>query len=60
MANDLSRRALAEALGTFSLVAVGCGAIIVNQLTADLGHLGVATALIFVIMAVATDTKAEG
>jgi glycerol uptake facilitator-like aquaporin len=35
MANDLSRRAIAEALGTFSLVAVGCGVIVENQLTSE-------------------------
>ena len=58
MANDLSRRAIAEALGTFSLVAVGCGAIVVNQLTSDLGHLGVAAAfgLVVMVMVAATNT----
>jgi MIP family channel proteins len=36
------QRALAELLGTFSLVAAGCGALIVEGRTGALGHVGVA------------------
>ncbi len=56
MANDLSRRALAEALGTFALVVVGCGAIVVNQMTGELGHLGVAAAFGLVVMVMVAAT----
>ena len=44
------RAALAEFFGTFSLVAVGCGAIIVEAQTGALGHMGVAFAFGLVVM----------
>lgn len=56
MAHERLRRALAEALGTFSLVAVGCGAIMVNELTGELGHLGVAAAFGLVVMVMVAAT----
>jgi aquaporin NIP len=48
--SDLFRRMLAEAIGTFSLVTVGCGAIVVEANTAELTHLGVALAFALVVM----------
>lgn len=36
------QRLLAESLGTFSLVAAGCGAMVVESQTGALGHVGVA------------------
>ena len=42
---------MAEALGTFALVFVGCGAIMVDAETSRLGHLGVSAAFGLVIMA---------
>jgi aquaporin NIP len=42
---------LAEAIGTFALVFVGAGAIMVDAQTGTLGHLGVALAFGLVIMA---------
>lgn len=39
---NLSRRCVAEAIGTFALVFAGCGAIMVDAQTEALGHLGVA------------------
>ena len=42
---------LAEAIGTFALVFVGAGAIMVDAQTGALGHLGVALAFGLVIMA---------
>lgn len=39
----------AEALGTFALVAAGCGAIAVDARTGSLGHLGVALAFGLVV-----------
>lgn len=50
MANALLRHACAEALGAFSLVAVGCGAIVVNEITGELGHLGIAVDFGAVVM----------
>ncbi len=52
----LARRAIAELLGTYALVTVGCGAIVVNAQTGQLGHLGVALAfgLVVVVMVAAT------
>jgi aquaporin NIP len=47
---SLWRRATAEAVGTFTLVVAGCGAIVVNQATGALGHLGVALSFGLVIM----------
>jgi aquaporin NIP len=50
MKPSLLRRALAEAVGTFALVACGCGAIVVNAATGALGHIGVAASFGLVIM----------
>jgi aquaporin NIP len=47
----LARRLAAEALGTFALVFAGCGAIMVDSKTHQLGHAGVAIAFGLVIMA---------
>jgi aquaporin NIP len=46
----LVRALLAEAIGTFALVFAGCGAIMVDQKTHQLGHLGVAISFGLVIM----------
>ncbi len=46
----VGRRALAELIGTFALVTAGCGAIVVNQSTGALGHVGVAASFGLVIM----------
>ena len=47
---DLIRRALAEAIGTFTLVFAGCGAVVVNaQTDGALGHLGVVLAFALAI-----------
>ena len=52
MASPLARRALAEALGTFALVFVGCGAIVIDQERGgSLGETGIAAAFGLVIMA---------
>jgi MIP family channel proteins len=48
-ADDL-RPLLAEAVGTFALVFAGCGAIMVDQKTHELGHVGVAITFGLVIM----------
>ncbi len=49
---NLARRALMEAIGTFALVAAGCGAIITNTTHADsIGGVGVSLAFGLVIMA---------
>lgn len=40
-ANQLLRKAAAEAIGTFTLVFAGCGAIVVNAQSGALGHVGV-------------------
>ncbi len=45
------RNLLAEAIGTFALVFVGCGAIMVDADTQQLGHLGVSAAFGLVVMA---------
>lgn len=52
MKPSLVRRALAEAMGTFALVACGCGAIVVNTASGALGHVGVAASfgLVIVVM----------
>ena len=42
MNQSILRRAGAELLGTFTLVAAGCGAIMVNSQTGVLGHVGIA------------------
>ena len=44
------RRSAAECLGAFALVTGGCGAIVVNQATGALGHVGVAASFGLVIM----------
>lgn len=49
MRSTLGQRLLAELLGTFSLVAAGCGAIVVEARTGALGHLGVALAFGLVV-----------
>lgn len=46
----LLRRAGAEFVGTYALVAAGCGAIMVNAETGVLGHVGVALTFGLVIM----------
>lgn len=38
---QLAKKVAAEMVGTFALVFVGCGAIVVQQMTSALGHLGV-------------------
>lgn len=50
MKPSLVRRSLAEAVGTFVLVACGCGAIVVNAASGALGHIGVAASFGLVIM----------
>jgi aquaporin NIP len=49
---SLSQRLVAEFVGTFALVFAGCGAIMVDARTHELGHLGVAFSfgLVIVIM----------
>lgn len=47
----LSRRAAAEAIGTFFLVLIGPGAVMVNARTDALGHAGVALSFGFVVTA---------
>jgi MIP family channel proteins len=44
------RRLVAEAIGTFALVFAGCGAIMVDHETGQLGHVGVAITFGLVIM----------
>jgi aquaporin NIP len=46
----LARRAAAEAFGTFALVFAGCGAIMVDEKTHQLGHVGVAITFGLAIM----------
>jgi MIP family channel proteins len=46
----LARSLIAEAIGTFALVFAGCGAIMVDQKTGSLGHVGVAISFGLVIM----------
>ncbi|MBI1259229.1 MAG: MIP family channel protein [Chloroflexi bacterium] len=48
---SLIRRASAEFVGTYALVTAGCGAIMVNQQTQALGHLGVALTFGLIILA---------
>lgn len=48
---NLLRRSVAEAIGTFALVFAGCGAIMVNDKTDALGHVGIAATFGLVIMA---------
>lgn len=47
---SLWRRSTAECVGTFALVTGGCGAIVVNQASGALGHVGVAASFGLVIM----------
>ena len=42
MTRDLVRALTAEAIGTFALVFAGCGAVMVDAKTHQLGHVGVA------------------
>jgi MIP family channel proteins len=48
--SPLARTLVAEAIGTFALVFAGCGAIMVDAKTHELGHLGVAITFGLVIM----------
>lgn len=50
MRSPLARALVAEAIGTFALVFAGCGAIMVDAKTHELGHLGVAITFGLVIM----------
>src|SRR5436309_3497465 len=50
MSRDLVRALTAEAIGTFALVFAGCGAIMVDAKTHQLGHIGVAFSFGLVIM----------
>lgn len=50
MTKNLLRRAGAELLGTYGLVTAGCGAIMVNDQTGALGHMGIALTFGFVIV----------
>jgi aquaporin NIP len=50
MTRDLLRALVAEAIGTFALVFAGCGAIMVDAKTHQLGHVGVAITFGLVIM----------
>ena len=50
MPRSLLRQLLAEAIGTFALVFAGCGAIVVDAKTHQLGHVGVAISFGLVIM----------
>ena len=47
---ELARLLAAELIGTFALVFAGCGAIMVNEKTGQLGHVGVAITFGLVIM----------
>lgn len=53
---NLLRKLAAEAVGTFALVFVGCGAIMVDQQTGALGHAGVCAAFGLVIMVMISAT----
>jgi aquaporin NIP len=50
MSRELARVLVAEAIGTFALVFAGCGAIMVDAETHQLGHVGVAFSFGLVIM----------
>ena len=52
----LLRRAAAEGLGTFALVVVGCGAIVVDAGTGSIGHAGIAAAFGLVVLVVIAST----
>jgi len=51
VSRGLLRALTAEAIGTFTLVFAGCGAVMVNAKTGQLGHVGVAITFGLVIMA---------
>ena len=53
---SLMRRAGTEMFGAYALVTAGCGAIVVNELTGALGHVGVALTfgLVIVVMVAGT------
>lgn len=51
MRPPLAQVLAAEAIGAFALVFAGCGAIMVNEETGDLGHVGIALTFGLVIMA---------
>mgnify|MGYP002628997577 FL=1 len=49
----MTRKLIAEALGTFALVFTGCGAIVVNDVSGGaIGHLGICTIFGLIVMAV--------
>ncbi|HUJ55326.1 MAG TPA: aquaporin [Gaiellaceae bacterium] len=50
MSQSLLRALVAEAIGTFALVFAGCGAVMVDAKTHELGHVGVALTFGLVIM----------
>jgi aquaporin NIP len=50
VSNESLRALVAEAIGTFALVFAGCGAIMVDAKTHQLGHIGVAITFGLVIM----------
>ncbi len=50
MSIGLARALVAEAIGVFALVFAGCGAIMVNAKTGDLGQVGIAISFGLVIM----------
>jgi aquaporin NIP len=50
MTRELARRLVAEGIGTFALVFAGCGAVMVDAKTHQLGHVGVAITFGLVIM----------
>ena len=52
----LLRRAGAEFVGTYAMVTAGCGAIMVNEQTQSLGHVGVALTFGLIIMVMISAT----
>jgi len=50
VSSQLARALVAEAIGTFALVFAGCGAVMVDAKTHQLGHVGVAITFGLVIM----------
>src|SRR5712671_1386295 len=50
MTPPLSRALVAELIGTFALVFAGCGAVMVDAKTHELGHVGVAISFGLVIL----------
>jgi aquaporin NIP len=53
---SLIRRAGAELIGTYALVTAGCGAIMVNAQTGELGHIGIAFVFGFIVLAMIAAT----